>query len=173
MSRRLLSLIIGTLLLPLGYGDSTGFLVLDLPIDLSPVLQPSDLVATTPSAPSTTFEDGNLTATVRSSLGLGSQEDLTCDLFSGLTMLDARNAGIVSLVGIQNLDFPSDLILDGNAIIDISPLSGLTSLTTLHLANNLITDISALSGLSTLTDLLLDDKPRPPVSAGQHGLGCR
>ena len=52
MSRRLLSLIIGTLLLPLGYGDSTGFLVLDLPIDLSPVLQPSDLVATTPSAPS-------------------------------------------------------------------------------------------------------------------------
>jgi len=88
-------------------------------------------------------------------------------------MLDARNAGIVSLVGIQNLDFPSDLILDGNAIIDISPLSGLTSLTTLHLANNLITDISALSGLSTLTDLLLDDKPRPPVSAGQHGLGCR
>ena len=45
--------------------------------------------------------------------------------------------------------------LSENEISDISALSGLTSLTTLHLNNNQISDISALSGLTSLTTLYL------------------
>ncbi|NKQ39252.1 MAG: hypothetical protein HF967_07280, partial [Methanosarcinales archaeon] len=40
-----------------------------------------------------------------------------------------------------------------NQITDISPLSGLTSLTSLHLGGNQITDISPLSGLTSLTSI--------------------
>jgi hypothetical protein len=42
---------------------------------------------------------------------------------------------------------------NGNDIIDISPLSGLTNLATLYLSSNQISDISPLSGLTSLTSL--------------------
>ncbi len=91
--------------------------------------------------------------------GVGAQDDLTCDLLAGLTALTAENAGITSLVGIQNLTSLRILDLRFNSITDISALSGLTSLTYLYLHNNSISDISAPSGLTSLTTLVLDNNP--------------
>ena len=119
-------------------------------------LQPSELCSDYPAAAIATFEDANLEAAVRGALSVGAQDDLTCGLVSGLTNLTARDAGINSLVGIQNLTSLTDLDLWPNSISDISSLSGLTSLTTLDLGVNSITDISALSGLTSLEVLYLN-----------------
>ena len=71
------------------------------------------------------------------------------------TGLDARFAGIESLVGIQNLTSLTGFLLSEPAIIDIRPLSGLTSLTFLVLGDA-ISDISPLSGLTSLMVLFLN-----------------
>ena len=100
------------------------------------VLQPNQLCSDQPDAAIATFEDASLKARVRSALSVGAQDDLTCGLVSGLTDLMAQNAGIESLVGIQNLTGLTHLDLLVNSITDISALSGLTSLTYVDLNNN-------------------------------------
>ena len=118
-----------------------------------------------PDAAIATFEDANLEAQVRAALSLGAHDDLTCRLVSGLTRLDAEQAGIESLVGIQNLTSLTALNLSANSITDIGALSGLTDLTQLSLRNNSITDISALSGLTSLTELSLRNNSITDISA--------
>ena len=118
-----------------------------------------------PDAAIATFEDANLEAQVRAALSLGAQDDLTCRLVSGLTGLDAEQAGIESLVGIQNLTSLTALNLSANSITDIGALSGLAGLTQLSLRNNSITDISALSGLTSLTELSLRNNSITDIGA--------
>ena len=167
MNRYAVPLIIGLLLLPLGCGDATG-----------PVLQPSEICSTHGPSAIATFEDANLEAAVRIALADGApsgplqiEDVLTCGLLSGLTRLEARTAGIVSLVGIQNFapggltDGLMFLELGENSISDISALSGLTSLTSLELSTNFINDIGALSGLTSLLDLFLGENSITDVSA--------
>lgn len=139
---RLLLVLIGSFLLPLGCGDPTG-----------PVLQPSALCSAHGPTAIATFEDVNLEVAIRVALGVGGQGDLTCGQVAGLTSLGAQPRGIVSLVGIQNLTGLEDLGLSFNEITDLSPLSGLTRLKILQIDANLITDISALSGLINLEGL--------------------
>ena len=127
------------------------------------VLQPSELCSDHSDAAIATFEDANLEAPIRVALSLGEQDDLTCGLLSGLTVLGARSAGIGSLVGIQNLTSLRRLELNNNSITDISALSGLTSLTQLWLFENSITDFSALSGLTSLTQLFLNNNPTTDI----------
>jgi internalin A len=57
-----------------------------------------------------------------------------------------------------------DLLINGNSISDISPLSGLTSLTRLGLSGNSISDISVLSGLTSLTVLGLQSNSITDIS---------
>ena len=147
MNRRVLPLVIGLLLLPLGCGGNDGPLDLDESVELCS----DDAVAT--------FEDDDLEAAIRNALSVGAGEPLTSGLMSGLTVLGAN--GVTSLEGIQNLTSLSNLFLglDGhggsNAVTDLNPLSGLTSLTSINLDSNSVTDISALSGLTSLTNLNL------------------
>ena len=119
------------------------------------VLQPSELCSDNPGSAMATFADANLEAVIRAALEVDAQQDLTCSLISVLTGLDARFAGIESLVGIQNLTSLTGFLLSEPAIIDISPLSGLTSLTFLVLGDA-ISDISPLSGLTSLMVLFLN-----------------
>ena len=102
-----------------------------------------------------TFEDTNLEAAIRSALSVGAREDLTCDLVSGLARLSAGEAGIESLVGIQNLTSLTDLRLFNNSITDISALSGLTGLSELYLENN--PDVTDIQPLLDNTGLGADD----------------
>ena len=168
MNRRVLPLIIGSLLLPLGCGGSLSPSSLPGPNgnDDGPlVLQPGDLCSDHPDAAIATFEDATLETGVRAALALGVPDDLTCGLLSGLTEVTIVSGGIESLVGIQNLTTIRRLGLLGNPITDISALSGLTSLTALALQSNSITDISALSGLTSLTELGLDINSITDISA--------
>ena len=128
-------ILVGTLLLALGCGDAGGLILVDKPVNPSDVLLPSELCADNPDNAIVTFEDANLLAVVRSDLGLASLNDLTCNLISGVTTIDARSSEIASLVGIQN--FPN--------------------LTTLRLNNNTVTNLNPLRGLVVLADLFLDD----------------
>ena len=143
-----LPLMMGLLLLQLGCGG-------DDPTGPPLVLQPSDLCSQQPDDAIATFEDATLEAAIRAELSVGA----TCGLVSGLTALAAEQAGITSLVGIQNLTSLDGLDLSFNSITDISALSGLPSLTFLFLSDNSITDISPLSGLMSLTTLDLGNNP--------------
>ena len=116
-------------------------------------LQPGELCSDHSDAAIATFEDANLGTAIRAALSVGAQDDFTCGLVAGLTDLEARDAGIESLVGIQNLTSLTNLDLWPNSITDISSLSELTNLTFLDLGDNSITDISALRGLTRLTNL--------------------
>ena len=124
------------------------------PVDPDPplVLHPSDLCSNHSNADIATFEDANLAAVIVTALGVGGQDDLTCGLLAGLADLAANNAGIVSLLGIQNLTILRNLNLREHSITDISPLSGLTSLTSLDLPDNSASDVSALRGWSPCTE---------------------
>ena len=129
------------------------------------VLQPDELCSDQSDAAIATFEDANLEAQVRSALSVGAQDDLTCGLVSGLTDLEAQNAEIESLMGMQNLTSLTFLGLGNNSIVDIRPLSGLTSLTSLGLGNNSIVDLSALSRLVNLTFLSFRENSVSDISA--------
>jgi len=72
-----------------------------------------------------------------------------------VTELTVRDAGIVSLEGIEKLTNLRRLDLRGNRISDIRPLAALTRLEKLNLRDNEITDISPLANLKLLRDLNL------------------
>ena len=159
MNQRLLPLIIGSLLLPLGCSVTDP--------DTSLILQPSELCSDHADSAIATFEDANLKVAIRDALRVGTQDDLlTCGRISALTNLTADDAGITSLVGIQNLTSLRDLDLSRNfSITDISLLSGLTSLTGLSLGSDSISDISALSELPSLRVLDLGNNRITDISA--------
>ena len=169
MNRRVLPLIIGSLLFPLGCGGPT-----DPPAPL--FLQAIELCSDYPESAIARFEDANLEAVIRGALGIGTQEDLTCGLVSGLTDLSTNcsyrgcSPPIESIVGIQNLTSLTSLNLSNTSLTDIRVLSGLTSLTSLRLDQNSITDISSLNGLTSLTSLRLDQNSITDISAlsGAH-----
>lgn len=59
---------------------------------------------------------------------------------------------VAPLAGLESL---TSLHLFGNDISDLSPLAGLSSLTSLHLGQNAISDLTPLAGLGSLTSLYL------------------
>ena len=133
---------------------------LSITVNVLPTLQPAELCSDNPASTIATFEDANLEAVVRASLELvlGAQEDLTCELLSGLQTVSGgfiEHGPIESLVGLQNLTSLKVLLLLANSITDISPLSGLTTLVQVQLNINSISNISALSELTNLTILTL------------------
>ena len=136
MNQRVLPLIIGSFLLPLGCSGGPsppsppGPNGDDNPADQNTpmVVQPSELCSDHPDAAIAMFEDADLEAAIRTELSVGVQEDLTCGQISGLTDLSASSSRIESLVGIQNLTSLRFLYLNGSSITDISALSGLTRL---------------------------------------------
>ena len=101
--------------------------------------------------------DANLRAVIEAALSKPGGAPITQAEMTTLDILKASNADISDLTG---LEFAINLIALGlasnNRIADLSPLSGLNNLTSLHLWNNNISDLSPLSGLTNLTLLSLD-----------------
>ena len=98
--------------------------------------------------------DANLRAAIEAALGKARGAPITVAEMKTLGELNANDAGIRDLTGLEfatNLGWA--LWLYNNNITDISSLAGLTNLTRLALGGNNITDISALAGLTNL-DLL-------------------
>jgi hypothetical protein len=79
--------------------------------------------------------------------------ELSPEELAQVTELTVRDAGIVSLEGIEKLTNLRKLDLRGNRISDIRPLAALTRLEVLNLRDNQISDISPLAGLKLLRDL--------------------
>ena len=108
--------------------------------------------------------DPNLRAAIEKALGKAPGTTITATEMATLTRLEARNANISDLTGLEAATNLKSLWLDGeevaagtwrnsNPVSDLSPLAGLTNLTELLLDDNNITDISPLSGLTNLTNL--------------------
>ena len=124
--------------------------------------------------------DAALRQAVREKLGIPADVPLTrAYLQQHLTSLDVRYKEIVDLTGLEHATDLQALVLIGNKIHDISPLSGLmrlasldlgenqisnlrplsalTHLETLHIWQNQIEDISPLAGLVNLKKLLIEN----------------
>ena len=110
--------------------------------------------------------DPNLRIVVEATLDKELDHPITVEEIATLTRLDARDAHISDLTG---LEFATNLRLLGlggqsvpdpsgnsNSVSDLSPLSGLTQLISLGLSGNAISDISPLSGLIHLESLGLE-----------------
>ena len=103
----------------------------------------------------------NLRTAIETARGKAEGDSITPSEIATLTRLDAQNANISDLTG---LEFATNLTslnlghvyvrgrpINSNSISNILPLAGLTYLTELRLGFNLIADISALAGLTNLT----------------------
>ena len=103
----------------------------------------------------------NLRAAIETALGKAEGDLITPSEMATLIRLDAQNANISDLTGLEFATNLTDLNLghvyvggrpiNSNSISNISPLAGLTYLTELRLGFNSIADISALAGLTNLT----------------------
>ena len=117
--------------------------------------------------PQVSVPDANLRAKIAERLGKPRDAQLTVADMLALTRLDALNANIQDLTGLEHARNVRVLTLGLNSIGDASPLAGLTQLTQLSLEHNLLNNLSALSGLTQLETLLLGHNAIgdvPPIS---------
>ena len=133
-------------------------------VEFDPV--PSTITITIIDDPTpVTIRDANLRARLEALLAKASGATITKGEMTNLLILNASEAGISDLTGLEFATNLRILQLSGNNLSDISVLSGLTSLTQLDLNGNQITDIPALAGLTNLTQLYLGDNNLSDISA--------
>ena len=108
--------------------------------------------------------DPNLRARVAAALGKASGAPITKAEMATLIELDAGEASITNLTGLEFATNLTYLYLFSNAISDISALARLANLNRLDLGDNKISDISALSGLTDLTRLMLGQNAITDIS---------
>ena len=106
-------------------------------------------------SPVVTIPDANLRAVIEAALDKATGAPITQIEMRTLTRLVASFAGVSDLTGLEFAISLTHLNFWDNRITDLSPLSGLTKLTSLILSYNgfNITDISPLAGLANLTEL--------------------
>jgi Leucine-rich repeat (LRR) protein len=110
------------------------------------------------------FPDIHLDSVIRGSINKPTGDIHRSDLFP-IGFLDANEAGISDLSGIEyciNLD---RIFVSGNSITNLAPLAGLTKLRSIQAVNNAITNIDTLAGLINLDQLLLRDNQITAISA--------
>ena len=106
--------------------------------------------------PLTPLTDTGLREAVARTLGKAVGTNQTEGDLLSLRTLEAANAGIVDLSGIEYATRLENLSLAGNRLTDLSPLERMTSLEVLDLSRNGLSDVSDLAGLGNLRVLLLD-----------------
>ena len=111
-------------------------------------LRPSDLVP---------IPDINLRAAIESALGKPAGALITAADMARLTRLEADEAGISSLTGLESATRLERIEFRHNAISDLSPLAGLTQLNNIKLRGNKITDVSPLADLVNVDWLGLEE----------------
>ena len=122
-----------------------------------------------------TIPDINLRAKIAEVINKPVSVQLTAGDMVALTELEAPNANIRDLTGLEqaynlrNLDLGYEYIdgegsVNSNTISDFSPIAGLTQLTQLDLSSGSISDVSFLSGLTQLTTLRLYNNPISDIS---------
>lgn len=109
-----------------------------------------------PVNPGVSFTDPNLEAAIRGAVSKPTGDILKSEIDT-LTYLDASSRSIASLGGFEQLTSLKTLIIYGNQIGDISPLTNLTELSSIDLGSNKIRDLSPLSNLISLRELVVYD----------------
>ena len=122
----------------------TFFLLMSLTLPLTATAQVVDI------------PDPNLRAVIENALGKVSGATITTADMTTLTRLDANEAGISDLTGLEHATNLRDLHLWNNSVSDLSSLAGLTKLTGLYLGGSSASDLSPLVGLTNLESLFLD-----------------
>ena len=118
-----------------------------------------------------TIPDTNLRAAIEKALRKASGATITTADMARLTTLNARNANIRVLTGLEHATNLRRLDLGGvwgnnsNSVSDISAVAGLTNLTRLSLSDNNISDISAVARLINLIHLSLGGNNVSNISA--------
>ena len=108
--------------------------------------------------------DPNLRAAVAEAIGVSPTASIIRGWIAQLTYLNATEANISDLTGLEFATRLQWLQVWSNRISDMSPLAGLTNLRSLNLRKNRISDISLLAGLTTLTHLLLRENHISDIS---------
>ena len=109
--------------------------------------------------------DSNLRSVIEAALGKASGAPINSVEMQAIESLSAQERGIGDLTGLDYAISLEYLVLWGNRIEDISPLAGLTNLTSLQISQNNITDMSPLAGLTNLTSLTVGEGPIADLSA--------
>ena len=132
-------------------------------VSVTGIAQPVTFTAVAEAA--VVIPDPHLRTAINKTLDKASGDTITTVDMASLAHLDARNANISDLTGLELATNLEDLDLgaehtgedwaNSNAASNLSPLTGLTKLRRLVLRDNNITDISALAGLTNLTELHL------------------
>ena len=105
--------------------------------------------------PAVDLPDLNLRAAIETGLSKAEGDSITPSEIATLTRLEAPEAGVRNLTGLEHATNLTRLGLSNNVISDVSALAGLTNLTLLKLDRNSISDISSLANLTNLTHLAL------------------
>ena len=118
--------------------------------------------------------DANLRVRIMETLRKPFDETPTAADILKLTTLNANNANIFDLTGLQHAANLRSLSLTNNRISNVTPLAGLTQLTTLNLKNNRISNVRPLTGLThlegakVLRALYLQGNPLSDISIYTH-----
>ncbi|MDE0684774.1 MAG: leucine-rich repeat domain-containing protein, partial [Candidatus Poribacteria bacterium] len=118
------------------------------PVEPGTDLRPGDLVS---------IPDPNLRTVIENLLGKAPGALITGADMARLTRIDADDAGISNLTGLEAAIELERIEFRRNAISDLSPLRGLTRLNNIKLRGNRITDVSPLAGLINVDWLGLEE----------------
>ena len=118
------------------------------PVEPGTDYRPGDLVS---------IPDPNLLAAVEAALGKAPGALITAADMARLKRIEADEAGISNLTGLEAATQLERIEFRHNSISDLSPLRGLTRLNNIKLRGNRITDVSPLAGLINVDWLGLEE----------------
>jgi len=110
------------------------------------------------------FPDIHLDSVIRVIINKPTGEIHRSELFP-VVFIDANDAGISDLSGIEYCINLETMFVSGNSITSLAPLAGLTKMRGIQAVRNTIVDISPLAGLTNLEQLLLSDNQITDISA--------
>ncbi|RKU20646.1 hypothetical protein C6503_05590 [Candidatus Poribacteria bacterium] len=113
-----------------------------------PDYRPEDLVA---------IPDPNLLTVIEELLGKVAGSPITAEEMSRLTRIDADDAGISDLTGLEAATKLERIEFRHNSISDLTPLTGLIRLNNIKLRGNRVTDVTPLAGLINVDWLGLEE----------------
>ena len=107
------------------------------------------------SAQTVNIPDANLRAAIAEALGKAPNTRITADEMARLTHLEAHDADISDLTGLELATGLQEIRCNNNLISDISPLAGLIRLRVIELRSNTIRDLSPITDLIALEWLII------------------
>ena len=141
-----------------GYPLHSGYQLVkstDLPLEVIGTGTTPTVTTPTDTARSVNIPDPNLRAKIEDALGKKSGDPISETEMATLTSLNAQDARITNLTGLETATNLTTLKLGNNSVSDISALVGLTGLTELQLWDNQISKLSILANLTNLTRLYI------------------